>query len=143
MGNAGDYRQRHVLGFDRAFQWRRHRRPRHHLLGAAGDEAGMDHAGRDDDDANLGPEHARQRHAHRVERGLGGAVDDRAAGAGCAAPEEMLMMTPSPDSRSSGTKARIVAKGPRTLAVSTWSIRSSSSASRSLCATIRVNPAEF
>src|SRR5436309_13205177 len=47
----------------------------------------------------------------------------------CAAPEEMLMMTPSPDSRRNGTKARIVAKGPRTLAVSTWSIKSSSSAS--------------
>ena len=35
-------------------------------------------------------------------------------------------MTPSPDSFSSGAKARIVANGPRTLAVSTWSIRSSS-----------------
>ena len=49
-----------------------------------------------------------------------------------AAPDEMLTMTPSPDAFSIGTKARIVANGPRTLAVSTWSIRSSSSASRSL-----------
>ena len=61
----------------------------------------------------------------------------------CAAPEEMLTMTPSPVARSIGTKARIVANGPRTLAVSTASIRSSSSASRSWCATIRVNPAEL
>src|SRR5215831_14430347 len=61
----------------------------------------------------------------------------------CAAPEEMLTMTPSPVARSNGTKARIVANGPRTLAVSTASIRLSSSASRSLCATIRVKPAEL
>src|SRR5436853_232963 len=40
----------------------------------------------------------------------------------CAAPEEMLTMTPSPVARNSGTKARIVANGPRTLAVSTASI---------------------
>ena len=45
--------------------------------------------------------------------------------------------------RSSGAKARIVANGPRTLVVSTASIRSSSSASRSWCATIRVKPAEL
>ena len=38
---------------------------------------------------------------------------------------------------------RIVANGPRTLAVSTASIRSSSSASRSWGATIRVKPAEL
>src|SRR6516164_2366695 len=36
----------------------------------------------------------------------------------CAAPEEMLTMTPSPVARSNGTKARIVANGPRTLAIS-------------------------
>src|SRR5260370_1321456 len=60
-----------------------------------------------------------------------------------AAPDEMLTITPSPVARSSGTKARIVANGPRTFAVNTASIRSSSSASRSLCATILVKPAEL
>ena len=42
----------------------------------------MDHHRRDEDDADLGAEHARQRHAHRVERGLRGAVggDGRAVG---------------------------------------------------------------
>ena len=42
----------------------------------------MNHAGRDNNDADFGPEHARQRQAHRVERRLGGGVDHRAAGAG-------------------------------------------------------------
>jgi len=60
-----------------------------------------------------------------------------------AAPDEMLTITPSPVARSIGTKARIVANGPRTFAVNTASIRSSSSASRSLCATILVKPAEL
>src|SRR2546428_232595 len=43
----------------------------------------------------------------------------------CAAPDEMLTMTPSPEARSSGTKARIVAKGPRTVAVTTATLPAS------------------
>src|SRR5580704_13123793 len=60
-----------------------------------------------------------------------------------AAPDEMLTIRPLPEVRNSGAKARMVANGPRTFAVSTASIKSSSSASRSACSTIRVNPAEF
>ena len=57
MGNATEHRQGDVFGLDRPLQRGRHRRLVHHLLGATGDKAGMDHAGRDDDDADLGGKH--------------------------------------------------------------------------------------
>src|SRR6266853_730662 len=67
------------MRLDRALEWRCHRRLGHHLFRAAGDKAGMDHAGRHDDDADLGAEHSGQGHAHRIERRLRGTVDAAAA----------------------------------------------------------------
>ena len=50
---------------------------------------------------------------------------------------------PSPIALSSGTKARIVAKGPRTLAVSTAVDQIVVERFEIVCGTIRVNPAEL
>jgi hypothetical protein len=66
VGDRGHHGQRHVTRLDRTLERCRQRCLSHHLLGAAGDEAGVDHARRNNDDADLRTEHARQRHAHRV-----------------------------------------------------------------------------
>ena len=67
VSDRGHHRERHIVRLDRTLERGRERRLRHHLLGTAGDKAGMNHAGSHDDDADFGTEHAGQRHAHRVE----------------------------------------------------------------------------
>ena len=67
---ARHYRLRHVVGLDHTLQGRCRGSSRHHLLGAARHEPGMDQARRYDDNADLGSEHPSQCHAHCVKRRL-------------------------------------------------------------------------
>ena len=55
--------------------------------------------------------------------------------------EDTETINPSPLAFSSGAKTRMVANWPRQFTANTWSISSSSSATRSSCGTALVKPA--